>query len=749
MPCLLILALGLSARADSLRLWGKVEAPLQLPEGSLLIAAGQDSCLLDANGNFSFPGLNRGPLDLLLEVDGLEPMRHHMYHRQEEFLKLEAFSSRDLLTELPATAPEAARLPLSPALLDLRQEGWPEANPQQSGAGDSFRTGNAGSTSRGAWGGMSFYPTEAAESVALSRTGFFGNRYWQQSLPKEKANAGQSLTLGLSALGQQLKANSARSMGSYHRLMLTGEVSQGLADPAERQSYRLGLGDRWNLPAGLLLESRLELHQSRIRDLASNAPWLWLHAPSADSLKQGDLDDQGWMLESRLSWAPSEELRLAAMVWLGNYALESQALEQDLLRNRLLSQSSADPGWFNTRREEDRPRRGLRLALDQLHPKGRLQLAMEVEDQARSLKGWMDPDPVWFNQSTSYLQLDERQVDFRSRLTDYYLLPAGFDVEATLDLEYRYYEFERKRLRMFTLEESPHVDMKQDLLALNPMLALGWNSAGDLRFRLSWLRRQRMLKPQEWWNGVDSPEDPWAGALVNLAGDQANQALLAEPVLEELRLETAFPLMTGSFSLGGSARSWQHLPLERLSMADAQFDPTSSQRGQVDLNQLLLDASWTGQLAGYELKFLLSRAWLDHDQLVSWRNSAASWLPLEAKLDRLPGEAKWSMQLDLERSFQLAGRQAVFSGKLLALGERNALNDYRAWSRLDKRLRLDLAFNWQLTPKVSLGLEALDLLPGSDLNWVDWSRDTINGEVKQLDESESLYRLSLVWRPRP
>jgi hypothetical protein len=749
MPCLLILALGLPAHADSLRLWGKLDAPMALPQGSLLIAAGQDSCLLDSNGNFSFPALKRGPLDLLLEADGFEPMRHHMYHRQEEFLKLEAFSSRDLLTELPAPIPSAAKAHLAPALLDLRQEGWPEANPWLNGIGESCRSGNAAGASRGAWGGMSYFPAElsGSEWQAQNGAGFFGNRFWQQSLQPTKAITENLLQLGLSTHGQQLEAGLGRSLGSYHRLGLEGAFAQGLADSGDRQSYSLAISDRWNLPAGLQLNSRLLLQGSALRDLSSNAPWLWLHAPSADSLKQGDLDNQGWTLESRLSWAPGEDLRLAAMVWLAGYSLKSQALEQDLLRNRLISENSTDPGWFNTRREEERPRRGLRLALDQLHPKGRLQLAMEVEDQARSLKGWMEPDPVWFSQSTSYLQLDERQVDFRSRLSDYYLLPAAFDVEATLDLEYRYYEFERKRLRMFTFEESPHVDMKQDLLALNPLLALGWNCSGQLRFRLSWLRRQRMLNPQEWWNGVDSPEDPWAGALVNLAGDQANQALLAEPVLEELRLESAFSLSSGQFTLGSSARRWQHLPLERLSMADALFDPTSSQRGQVDLEQLLLDASWTGRLAGFQLKLLLARAWLTHETLVSWRSSDANWLPLEAKLDRLPGEAKWSMQLDIERGFLLAGRQAVFSGNLLALGERNALNDYRAWGRLDKRLRLDLAFTWQLSPRLDLKLDALDLLPGRDLAWVDWSRDTINGDLMRLDESESLYRLSLAWRP--
>lgn len=749
-----LLGLAGSLHADELRLWGRVLSPVPIPANSWIVASSHDSCALDDHGNFSFPALPRGPLQLQVALPGCLPLRHSLYLRQEHFLELQPRVDRPLTPALPREPEVVAGASLSPLSGDLDGDGIRESL----GSLNGLRCAQSGAGTvdeRDLWGGWPLSRRGSglrpAGADRLNPSGFFGYPAWTQ--PAETQQPGPvplpGFGLRLSPFSRRIDIGMDGWLTLWQRWEADLQVEQGSSDAADQLQASLALRHHWNLPGHWQLHQQFGLSAQHLGDLDTQEPGLYLHLPGSDALRDAELEQRQLDWRGALQWAPGPDLRLEGAAWIQQRTLDSDALELDLGSNRLIDSTASGADWFATRREETRTRRGLRLALDQLHPKGRLQVGSELEQQLRSLDGTLLPESGQLNARTRWLSLEEERVDFRFRLRDLYRLRGGWSLDAILDLDYSYYAIARQPIRLFGRTASPDVDLSQDLLALNPELALRWQQDGWLS-ALSMTRRQRMLRPEEWWNAGESPEDPWAAPLVNVEGDQANQALLAEPEVRELAWELGLNLRQWELGLRARARRWERLPLTRFSMLVDPFNPLQSQRGSVDADQGILELGLGWQGTRHHWQLGLSRSWLRHDDLVHWRSlGSGQWLPVAAELEGLPQAALWALEVSWQLEAELLDLPLACETQVHLLGPRDALDDYRESERLDPQLLLDLRVSSGLSPAWEVALEGHAVWGDSKAAWrrTRWSGDSVDSYRHEGVQQPASIVLELTWRP--
>ncbi|MFA7331505.1 MAG: carboxypeptidase-like regulatory domain-containing protein [Candidatus Delongbacteria bacterium] len=763
LPALLALPMRLEARS-TLRLWGQVQHQAAGVPGAQVIVAGRDTCRCDEFGNYSFADLPMGPLQLRVSAPGFAPLRQRLWLRKEAFLTLELQLERHLTEGFAADSLQLPGAGLA-APRDLDRDGREDAAGWQPLA-QPVQVQQDGLPREDPWGGLWLEsdtgPTPTGERAAgwqpLGLEGFFSNRGltgWRQARPRA---TGPALWLERPLAGALAAGGRTRlRLGLWHELDLQARLEQ-----ASGQAPELGRGQggaqgvvehRWLAARHLLLGQTLQLGRLERRRLSTELPRLWLPQASLEALAEAELRQRQLAWQGRATWLPAGGGTGEVRLWWRERRQETRGLELDRPTHRLLVTGDLpERAWFDTRRVERRRALGLRMALEQAHARGLLQGAVGVESHHRRLDAALGANPLLPGGRDPWLALDEDDLLLEARLRDRWDWTPRFSFEACLDLRYHFYELRRRPVGLFQLGDVPDAAFNQDLLALEPRLALLLRP-GSWGLDLAWQRRLSMAGPGGAWDLGRSPDRLWDLPLVAPVGSEGElETLLPAIQLDEVALRGQRPLGRSiRLNLGLWGRSWHNLPL-------AGWTPRES---TLDLAQLLrpLNALQAGLEAGLRLEGRAGHGSLEgrwsrlRAEGRRWRPlpDTSLWVGQEAVLRRLPGEAAWSARLEAGTRLSLAGWSLAPAVQVSAMGARDPENQAgwtpelpgAAW--LDAELRLEHA----RTPGWSLALWGRNLGrdPHPAAGWVDWRAGESVAVQRTLAAPGRLLGVRVAWEP--
>ena len=757
-PTLLLILLLAAARlpaVESLRLWGQVRDAAG-PVSGALVVAGRDSCRADALGNYAFAGLPAGPLTLRITAPDREALRQNLWLRGEAFLPLVMRRPRPLATGFPEDSLRLlAAFPRGGAT-DLDQDGRPDAlgwRPLR----EPWQELCAGLPRQDPWGGLwSVGASDEAERPGAQELGFPAffslGRAAGEALVDSPAPEGPGLWAGGGEAGATGGLQAACGLGRWHRAWLK---TRGARDEAgapragrRRREAALELGHHWLAAPRLQVEQRVLAGSAARRALTTDNPGLWLPAPSLARWEGAALDQRQLSWQGLARWSPGEDLRADALLWTRRRAQDADGREWDRLRNRLLDEGLPDSlewGWFPTRRAERRHAWGARVALELRHERGLLQGALELERQRRLLDARLD-SMAWLPQGRNqWLSLREQATWLSGRLLDRLQATPDLALEACLDLRYSYAELERRQVGLFQLGEVPQVGFSQDLLSLEPRLALRLGR-GSRQVEAYVHTRRLPQGSADWWDLGRSPEALWdLPLLVAVGGDRTLKALLPATRLGQAGLWAGLPTLR----LGLWTRQWRDLPLPFWTRRSQTLDPDQLTR-PLDARQVGMDLRLEGRLgrASGSLQGAWRRAWLEG---TLWRPLAgALWEGRPHSLARLPGEPQWAAagQLSTRGQSRLLRFDPLL--RLRWQGPRDAegapgLLELPALLELDAELALRLPRR----PAWTLTLSAGDLLDRGDAQGARLAWDPVDRVARrvELPGAGRLLELRLAWRP--
>ena len=764
-----LLALAQPASATGHRLWGQVRDPAGGVAGAEVIVAGLDTCLADPFGNYAFSDLPAS-CRLRVQAPGLTPLRTRIWLGREAFLPLDLWPPRHLgegfaedslrrLDPFPITgmvdldgdarpdrqgwqAQEAPRQELRAGL--PRQDPWGGLWPEDPQPDGDLRPASERSLGAQLLGFPALFSASGAAGVTI------------ETLPPPARTA---IWWGASpAAGREAGGQAALGVGLWQRIWAQGRLADddhaATAAGARRRQGALTLGHDWLVAPRLQLEQRVTGGSQSRRDLVTDDPGLWLHQPSM-SRWEGDLRQRSLSWQGLARWSPSASLGADLLLWTRRRAQEAEGREWDRVLNRLRPEDAVDaPGhaWFAARRAERRRSGGLRAALEQRHERGLLQVALELERQQRWLDASLSGDSLLPGGSPDWISLREDMTALTGRLLDRYQWSPRLALEACLDLRYAYDEQVRRQVGLFQLSQVPQVAFNQDLLSLDPRLALRLRPA-RLEAELYWQRRRLISSPAGWWDAGRSPESLLDTPLVAAVGaDQVIESLLPAVQVDQSGcwVRTGQPLLQVRLGLWGQA--WRDLPLAWWTATERAFDPDQL-RQPLDARQAGIDlriesraGSWSASLQG-----AWRRAWLEG---IWWRPVADTslWVGQQRRLERLPGVPDWACAAELSRRGQGPVLRLDPLLRLRWQGARDGENS-AGFLQVPARANLDASLearllrwpDWRLS---FWGRNLTDDLAPESATWV-WDTVARRGRRVEIASAGRCLGLRLTWSPGP
>lgn len=751
---------------EPMRLWGQVRHGSAAVPGAQVIAANQDTCRCDEHGNYSFPALSHGPLQLRVQAPGYAPLRLGWWLRQEAFLALSLQRERHPAGGFPADS-LAERSAALAVWHDLDRDGREDhagARPLQA----PVQLLENGLPREDAWGGS--WPA-ASPRVSLGDAsrpawqpsgtdGFFSNTElggWASGAPPHPLPSFwlEQKGDGTSSLGGGV----TRALGLWQEASLRARVERTADRSADLgrsgQVLDLGLGHRWLSTHALSFEQGLLLSQARRRDLSSTTPYLWLPAASLEAWRGARLEQSQLSWLGRASWLPTEGTAGELLLWWRRRSQDAQGEEWDRVLHRLLpseAQGAPDWIWFQTRREEVRRAVGMRAALQQEHERGWLQGALSFESHTRrqdasvGRQSWL---PAGRN---PWLALEEQTLLLEARLRDHWDWTPRLAFEACLDLRYHFYELRRLPVGLFQLSDVPEVAFNQDLLALEPRCALDWRP-GTWRVEAAWQRRLAMLGPQEAWDLGRSLERLTDLPLVAAIGSEGElETVLPAESRDRVQLaamRSFTPALRLNLDVWGERV--RHLPLAGWTRRDASLDPSQ-------LVQPLsgLQGGLTGglRLKGADWHLLLEGRWsCARVEGILWRPLADTslWVGRPAVLRHLPGEPAWVALLEGGARLRGKGWEARPLVQVHGLGARHPENQAGWSAELPATLRLDAELGLSLSSRPAWSLTLWGQNLGGDTHpasaWLVWRAAEQTPRRSTLAATGRLLGLRLSWEP--
>jgi hypothetical protein len=746
---------------EVLRLWGQVRDAGGGVPCALVVAVGQDSCLTDEHGNYAFDRLPMGPCHLLVRAPGHETLRMRFWLRREAFLPIELAARATLAAGFAEDSLRLIHPVTAGGRVDLDGDGRPDR------AGDSpllhprQRLIDLLPAEDG-WGGV--WPARVEGGVltpagglhAMGHPAFFGVRVREGvDLTPEPPTVRQAVWMeAAGGRGREGGLHLGQSLGAWHRLTLDASVRAQEPVPhggREHQHHDLALGHRWLAAPRLTLNQQFRIAQSRRDDITTTLPGLYLPLCSAEEWRQVDLSSRELSWSGRAAWVPSFQHRSEVLLWVRHRRQESAGLELDRVLDRLLPAvglSSGQRHLFSTRREDERKAWGLRAALEQRHVRGRLQLGLELEQQARTMAGSMSADSLLTTGRHPWLQVEEQTTNLATGLRDRWHWSSALALEGAMDLRYRYYELRRRRVGLFQQSDVPEIGFNQDLLSLDPRLAILVGD-GEPRLEVYWQRSRQMSMVPGWWDPGKSVESLWDGPLIAAVAGGEMEGLLPAPLVDQAGLWAWRPGSTLDLRLGLWGRRWVDLPM-----------PFWTARGQALLPGQLtrpLDAREAGGDLRLDWRLPPLRGALQGSWRRTWLEGlwwqpvpdSSQWISRLRHLDKLPGVPTFSLMAEAGASWCWGGWQVEPALTARWQGERDAGNAPGWPGRLPAALRLDgeAACRWQAWSAWRLTLWARNLLDedAPEAAWLTWAADQRVGRVVTVPAAGRVAGLRVAW----
>lgn len=753
-----------------LRLWGQVLDADGRPLRALVVA-GDDSCSTDESGNYAFASRPAGWLDLLVRPQGGDSFRKRVYLRREGFLPLAAPRELRLLEDLPGPAPtrpaghpagwgpdldgdgaadvagwDPLEEPTRRRLAGLEATdpwNWPLAAPADPGALSTTVWQPAGHPDFFSGSTGTELGTAAAHPSGepLARWGS-----WLRRLPTRARTAPPLAGASVAAWGGSAGRQGGSlflplGLGPWQELSVESTFDdRTTGGDGDRQARRIGLLHRWLLPAGPVLQHRLNLGRRNVGESGPLDPALWLPGASALELRSLDRQADEAAVDGRLSWPLSADLRVEAGWRLRWRGLDTRALELDRVNLRTVDADDSRELWFDTDREDRRRLQGFDAGLDLTHERGRLQMAFGLQEQKREARGALrgvpgDPGLLPAAGVARWSAWDEQRVDVDARLRDVYRLSGAWQADVALDLRYRYDRFDRLPVGNFARASEERLDFSSDLLSFEPRLALRRERASS-RIEAAWSRSRRPLEPFELWDG-DQHRDAlgaWPQLLqVEDGGFVSNELLLVHPRRD--RLELAWWSEGRSAGDRGLVVFGERRDLEPLAWAVPESEtwtPNRVRQGAPPRWQAGLDAWIAGERAGWRwrLDAAFRRGWAEGLRRVP--GAGSEWLAVD------PDAAAWPLtppaalgaglarDADLPRLGRLDG---AFDARWTS---RRSVEEWASGPGLPARFELDLRAGWRPRglPDWRLGLGVDNLLDDDSPQWARVERLEPLGETR-------------------